>query len=499
MSNELERIEALAPYYAIREERPATRAPSHHGPSSTKSFERGYAISLDAFVKRGEFNGYGSGPPLTYDPNGEDAELAHTLNMMAERISAPIAELRSASSQFCSNTDEIPSDALSPALQALRTSEPMHFNRLYEMSKLLDQPEWTMQDRRNWEYYLVQSVAFETDGRYGEYAKNGRSKGSLSKELADGGWECELQSIVDGLVIHQVEARTLHEDTGWKRPIPYYYISGKKIDSPAFEDYKRFGHAFLFSPTGGVIETTLKHDNLMYRHAYDGENNRLSQADLLDESRVGEPIFVYSRTSYAGNALAGDIYIVDHGNMRAKDTPMQFHMDSDYFQPFFPEQFSLLSQTTPSAKSVPSEMEYKRIPSSLRMLERTDLLNPEGAFLVAARAAQADGEIDTAERAALNDLLANADSIYRRSTKNNEGITEYNTNFRLSVEQTDTLPNIGIRFLPGVSNDKANEAFTEIALDTYLEEVDPSTPVKPAPTPGRSLDQENPIVCAAPK
>lgn len=464
-----------------------TRAPQHRN----KTTIRDYAISIDQFLEDGNFRRYKSGAPATYDPADEDAELAAILGDMTNRLSERIEEISALLDALPNDTDAVPLSSMSEELLAIREQEPRHFNRLYELAQLQRKPEWTRDDREDWEYYISQTVAYESDGRWGEYEKNGRTTGSLTDSLAEGGWECELQSYVDGILITQIERRLL-DGEGWKQSLPYYYVNGDKFGSPAREGFDSGGHAVLFTPTGGVLETTLEHASFIYRYAYDGDRQRLTLPDLLDTSRLGQPIYTYTLEAYEGDGIKADIFFLDDGSIKAKDTQLGYNYIDSPYTIFFTEQTEFLRDTPANQAAVPNEREYSLYPSSIRMLEKTDLLNPQGEFLMSARAAMEDNHIDALERGELVRLLANADSIYRRSAPNDEGVMRANTNFSLKTinpTQEDGIPSISIRFTPGIVADCTFEPSRSISLVEALEEVDLSAPITPAPTPSRDINK----------
>lgn len=172
-----------------------------------------------------------------------------------------------------------------PLTQALATMEAAVLNSIENRRRdapdfrdLMEKPVWSKQDRQDFESYLSDAVSTEMDKIKGlqDYRtipyennqnkelplaqENIRLLNDLSYDIEHGSqryrFDCGVQSIIEGIVIQRVEDQVLTAENpadNYKAASSYFYSGGTAL----FNEKDNPGqHAYIFTPSGTVIEAT---------------------------------------------------------------------------------------------------------------------------------------------------------------------------------------------------------------------------------------------------
>lgn len=148
------------------------------------------------------------------------------------------------------------------------------------LQSLLNQQNWTKEDRVAWESGISQIVNEETDKirGLGEYRITTNTDGNptatrralwvneLSSDIRDGThlieFDCETMSIFEGSVLQRVENQLLPEANtanNFRQAATYFYVDARANFNWKDPDFG--GHAFIMSSlTGNIIEATAQPD-----------------------------------------------------------------------------------------------------------------------------------------------------------------------------------------------------------------------------------------------
>lgn len=167
-------------------------------------------------------------------------------------------------------------DALNEAIDRMASGTASRIQSDRQLQNLLAKDQWTREDRVEWERKTSEIVSDELDKIPGlnKYRNENDNEGvvrssklnALSEDIENGTekfeFDCEMMSIVEGVVLQAVENHFLPADDGrgenaYKVASSYFYTRGDFASVTSENLDQMQSHAFIMSSaTGNVIEAT---------------------------------------------------------------------------------------------------------------------------------------------------------------------------------------------------------------------------------------------------
>ena len=311
-----------------------------------------------------------------------------------------------------------------------------------QIQSLLRKPHWTPQDRQIWEKRLALETAQKTD-LLGEYYTapricDGALKSSDLRDHIDVAWNCETQSIVEGMIMQLIEDTVLpapNQGSGDKEAKLYYMVLGTQATG---------SHAWLVSPSGAIIEgAAAANYPQLYAQAYRdrGKTQPLTQDKLIERNVQA---FAGNTNYITGYELRRPI---EFGGKDCKG--FKLNLDSPTIRAFFPEARELMKQAERNQTGIPQDF-FAKLYNAAYLLESFRLLNPAGRFqTLLTNSLNDDGKLSAEEQKALISLIESYDDMYDRAKTWKETLD----NFQLRFENADGrngAPKVILHFNPGI-------------------------------------------------
>lgn len=236
-----------------------------------------------------------------------DKGAHHVDNMYAERAISfrsilETGEVPSAGGIYAGNNQSIDwssDDAYTRAIEQITKASQQRIAEDPATRALLEKPEWTREDRVEWERHTSEIVSDEmakipgladyriepATSMVNEQKKDPLAEFATAKERITGvnglaadieanagniEFDCETMSITEGVVLQQIEDNMLPQaaavEGSMKQSSAYYYATGM-VTFLDDENPAPGGHAFIVSSaTGNIVESTARPDNMQFAY-----------------------------------------------------------------------------------------------------------------------------------------------------------------------------------------------------------------------------------------